>query len=129
MGIFDWLFRGAVEVERVSEPVVNYHPLPVGAPLVDEMAVRQLEALVNVPGSLKIITAEVRPELREDAGNPRSLAREGVDLRNPATFVIHDVVRLEGPDDKGRYTACSAEGDWTVGLSSALLKRLQEWHG
>lgn len=114
-----------------------------------ELAVAQLKALLKVPGALRIITNEVRPELRRDPGDANSpldpakldavpgepedakdAAREalrvGTYLRRPSTFVIHDVVRLEGPNDKGQYTAWTAEGDACMGQPEALLARLQE---
>ena len=91
-----------------------------------ELAEGQLKALVRVPGALRIITAEVHPDHREDRDDPRSRAKEGTNLAHHSAYVVHDVVRLEGPDDQGRWTAYSAEGDWTRGLPDALLNRLTE---
>jgi hypothetical protein len=90
-------------------------------------ALTDLRKLLKQPGHLKIITNEVRPSLRVAQKDPRSPAKDGVDLTTPASFVCHDVVDLEGPDDKGRYLARSAEGDWTLGYPTALLARLQQW--
>lgn len=94
-----------------------------------EQAIEQLKKLVKRRGALRIITAEVRPELRVDADDPRSPAREGVDLRRPATFVIHDVVAVQGPTERGRYIAVTAEGDRCEGQPEALLARLTEASG
>ena len=108
-----------------------------------ELALAELEALVKVPGALKIITSEIRPELRQDPDDPRSPVREDVApeggeegfvradelLRSPATFVLHDVTRLEASAHLGMVRAHSAEGDWTEGRPTALLKRLREWRG
>jgi hypothetical protein len=91
-----------------------------------ELAEAQLKALVKVPGALRIITAEVHPDHREDRDDPRSRAKEGVNLAHHSAFVVHDVVTLDGPDAQGRWTASSAEGDWTRGLADALLSRLTE---
>ncbi|RJQ04810.1 MAG: hypothetical protein C4551_10040 [Bacillota bacterium] len=101
----------------------------------EQLAVAQLEALVKVPGSLKVITNEVRPDLRKDPADPRSPIRDDVLEADPAalkkvgTFVLHDVVRLEGPTHRGTYVASTAEGDWCEGYPADLLKRLQEWAG
>lgn len=92
------------------------------------LAVQQLEALSSIPGALKIITNEVQPDLREDRKDRRSAAKADVDLHRPDSFVCHDVVRIEGPDHRGLYTAFSAEGDWCRGEEKALLARLQEWN-
>lgn len=100
--------------------------------MTNEQAVAQLEALVDVPGSLRVITNEVRPDLREDpdaAGSPIRadvLESDPHTLKRPSTFVIHDVVRLEGPDARGRMIAHTAEGDWTLGYPVDLLARLLE---
>jgi hypothetical protein len=99
----------------------------------DAVAVQELEALVQVPHALRIITNEVHPDLRMDATDPRSeahpakLAEDPMLLTKTTSFVIHDVVRLEGPNERGQYTAYSAEGDYTTGQPAALLKRLREW--
>lgn len=95
-----------------------------------ELARAQLKALARVPGALKVITSEIRPELRHDRTDPRSPLHPKHDeslLLSPATMVCHDVTKLEGPDDRGRMVAHTAEGDWTSGLPAALLRRLQEW--
>lgn len=92
----------------------------------NERAIASLEALAKIPGALRVITNEVRPELREDRKEARSAAKEDVDLRDHATFVIHDVVAIEGPNEKGCYTATTAEGDWCMGYPVDLLNRLTE---
>jgi len=84
----------------------------------DDAAVAELHELAKTPGALKIITNQVNPE-----------AGENPDPYKIASFIWHDVVQVVGPDDKGRCTAFSAEGDWTAGYPSALLARLQQWQG
>lgn len=101
-----------------------------------EMALAQLEALLAVPGALKVITNEVRPELRADRTDARSPLREavvdGVALASrPDTFVLHDVTRLEAAPgaagENGQYVAYTDEGDYCQGQPAALLARLTEW--
>jgi len=82
----------------------------------DDTAVAELEALLAIPGALKIITNEPNPDAPDNA-----------DLRLPSSFVCHDVTGITGPDERGRYLASSAEGDWTLGYPSALLSRLRQW--
>jgi hypothetical protein len=90
-------------------------------------ALLALRKLLREHGALKIITSEVRPSLRQNAKDPSSPAKDDTDLSTPRAYVCHAVVDLEGPDEKGRYRARSAEGDWTVGYPPALLVRLQQW--
>lgn len=90
-------------------------------------ALTELRKLLKEHGALQIITNEVEPRLRVHSRDPRSEAKDGVDLTDPRTFVCHAVVELEGPDDQGCYRAVSAEGDWTLGYPSSLLARLQQW--
>lgn len=101
-----------------------------------DLAIAQLEALTKIPGGLKVITNEVRPDLRADATDPNSPLREavvdGVDLaRRPDSYVLHDVTRIElaggAPGEGGQYVAYTAEGDYCQGQPEALLVRLQEW--
>jgi hypothetical protein len=80
-----------------------------------ELAIAQLEALARVPGALRIITNQPDP------------AGTGQDDVDPAHWIMHDVVRLEGPNHRGQYTAHSLEGDWCQGQPEALLARLQQW--
>lgn len=82
----------------------------------DALALEELQALLNTPGELKIITNEPRTDLKR-----------GLDTRSASAYVCHDVVALDGPNDQGRYVAHSAEGDWTMGYPAALLSRLQQW--
>ncbi len=103
----------------------------------DVLAVAQLTALAKVPGALRIITSEIRSDLRRDPADPRSpiradvLAADPRALKKVSTFVLHDVVRVEGPDRNGLYRAWSGATppDWTVGKPADLLRRLQEWQG
>lgn len=101
-----------------------------------DLAVAQLEALLAVPGALKVITNEVRPELRADRKDPNSPLKDpvvdGVDLAKRAdSFVQHDVTRVEpaggAPGENGQYVAYTDEGDYCQGQPQALLVRLQEW--
>lgn len=80
----------------------------------DEIALVQLQALVGLPGALRIITNEVADESRDE--------------RDPLRFVAHDVVSIEGPTPAGTYVVRSAEGDWCEGKPAALLKRLREYN-
>jgi hypothetical protein len=89
-------------------------------------AVDRLERLLKTGGELFIITGEVHPDHRQDKADPRSPAKEGVNLALHSAYVVHEVVRLEGPDARGRMVAYSAEGDWTAGMPEALLDRLRE---
>lgn len=98
-----------------------------------EQAITELEALVQVPGALRIITnghacgGGLHPTIPPfDAAVCAAFAYP---LTDPRHFVIHAVVRLEGPDAKGQYTAHSAERDYTLGQPDALLTRLREWRG
>jgi hypothetical protein len=96
----------------------------------EDTTVEELKALVRIPGALRIITNEVKPELREDRDNPASPAGGDADLTNPATFVTHHVTDVAGPDERGRYLATSDEGAWVTGYPDALLARLRQWrHG
>lgn len=102
-----------------------------------DQAIAQLEALLTVPGALKVITNEVQPALRADKTDPRSPFREDVladapnAAKSAASFVCHDVVRLEeargAAGENGQYVAYTAEGDYCQGQPEALLVRLQEW--
>ena len=99
-----------------------------------DLAIAQLNALAAVPGALRIITSEVRPDLREDPRNPRShvrtelLAQLPDLLHNRRSFVAHDVRELRGPNPNGEFMAVSAEGDLCIGQPGGLLQRLTEWN-
>lgn len=110
---------------------------PRGAVVDDALALRILRHLVGrQPGALRIITA--RPSDKGEAwlehmalGRP-ALAAQLPDptysnpQADPALWVVHDVVRLEGPDREGYYQAISAQGDRCKGAPLALLRRLTE---
>lgn len=94
-------------------------------------AIAELEALVKLPGSLKIITNIPDPA--------------GADLptEHPKHNVHHDVVEIaEWENHNGQYIARSAEYnakdygyddrmtfDYITGQPDALLVRLREWRG
>jgi hypothetical protein len=82
----------------------------------EELAIKQLKVLVKTSGSLKIITNE-----------PRTDKEANADLRSVNHWVLHDVIIIDGPDDRGRMTAHSKEGDWCMGFPIPLLRRLTEW--
>lgn len=95
-----------------------------------DLAIAQLEALAGVPGALRVITNEhacgggKHPDI---AGfDPAACEAYEYSLKDPRHFVIHDVVRLEGPNHRGQYTAYTDEGDYTIGQPEALLARLLE---
>lgn len=103
----------------------------------DAMALRILLHLVEKqPGALKIITAT--PSDKGEAWLEHMAAGRGVlaaaladpsytnPQADPALWVAHDVVRLEGPTREGYYRAFSREGDICKGLPLALLRRLTE---
>ncbi|KKN26267.1 hypothetical protein LCGC14_0876420 [marine sediment metagenome] len=84
-------------------------------------AIKELK-LAGEQGALRIITNECASKSCNASGH-----NEGrYNLRDPRHFVIHDVVRLEGPNHRGQFKAHSAEGDWCQGQPEALLPRLLE---
>jgi hypothetical protein len=47
---------------------------------------------------------------------------------DPRHFMCHEVERIVGPDDKGRYMCISDTGNcWTQGYEPDLIKRLTEY--
>jgi hypothetical protein len=90
-------------------------------------AVQQLQALVEVPGALQIITNE-HAHANGKNPSPEDCERAEATLDQPAHFVCHDVVEIEDAGG-GLYRAKTAEGDWTVGKPSDLLRRLQQAGG
>lgn len=92
--------------------------------MAESTAVDQLNALVQIPGALKVITNE------HDHANglhptPEDCAAVETTLDQPAHFVCHDVITVEDTGG-GLYRALTDEGDWTVGYPDDLLKRLQQ---
>ncbi|KKM82273.1 hypothetical protein LCGC14_1321220 [marine sediment metagenome] len=87
-----------------------------------DATVKSLKALAQEPGALRIITNECASKSCNASGHNESLFK----LTDPRHFVIHDVVRLEGPNHRGQFKAHSAEGDWCQGQPEALLPRLLE---
>lgn len=90
-------------------------------------------SLTATPGFLKVITDEVRSDLRVDVADARSVVRDDVlaadanIMRKPDTFVLHDVVAIEPhPVKAGLYRASTAEGDFVDGSPKALWDRLTE---
>lgn len=47
-------------------------------------------------------------------------------LLSPYHFERRQVVRIEGPDGKGRYAGYTDDGSFTMGYPAALLKRLTQ---
>lgn len=95
-----------------------------------EQAIIELQALVQVPGALRIITNIPDPDGAE------------LPVQDPRHWVQHPVERLDGPNAKGLYTAVSGEynaaeygyndrltHDECTGQPEALLMRLREWRG
>jgi hypothetical protein len=110
----------------------------------NDKAVEALTALVQVPGALRIITSEHACGGSHDTGkfkgdrpvvdNPTTPEeKEACDafefnMKHPNHFVIKDVVRLVGPNDRGTLRAYTADDvDYCEGRPPAVLKRLQEW--
>lgn len=89
----------------------------------DETALKMLKFLLKEGGHLKIVTAE-----RSDVPEAELVPRGGNNnpLADPRAFVLHDVVKIEGPDHNGDYVAYSEEGDHTHGRAGPLLRRLTE---
>lgn len=90
--------------------------------------------LTATPGFLKVITNEIRSDLRVDSADARSAIRQdALDgdanlLRRPDTYVIHDVVALEPhPVMENMFRAITAEGDFVDGSPKALYDRLTEY--
>ena len=83
----------------------------------EDIALTQLDALSKIPGALQIITAE-----HDHQGDCSTSQYE---LSDPLHFVCHNVITVEVLEN-GLVKATSAEGDWTVGNSSDVLKRLQQ---
>ena len=102
----------------------------------EDIAVQELLSLAQIPGALRIITSVHRCGGEEKVGTgfipgtPEELAACAAfehGLGDPRHFVVHDVVAIDGPDDRGRYTARSAEDeDWCMGYADALVARLRE---
>lgn len=109
-----------------------------------ELAIAQINALIKVPGALKIITAEhacgipavVGEAFPTDPAHQKACeafaAKEAdaqgrpLDLQHPKHFVLHDVVAIEELAG-GIVRASTKEGDWTEGKAMAVLNRLQQW--
>ncbi len=85
-------------------------------------AIKTLKDLVHEPGALRIITNECASQKCNASGHDQGVHT----LRDPRHFIIHEVVRLEGPNHRGQFKAYSKEGDWCQGQPEALLSRLLE---
>ena len=85
-------------------------------------AIKELKALVRKRGTLRIITNECASKSCNASGHNEGL----YNLRDPRHFIIHDVVRLEGPNHHGQFRAYSKAKDWCQGQPEALLSRLLE---
>jgi len=95
-----------------------------------EQALKELTALLEVPGALRQITSE------HACGAGTHEAAPGFDqptcdafefsVRDARHFVIHDVTEIEGPDEKGRVRAITAEGDWRYGYPADVLRALRK---
>ena len=108
----------------------------------ESIAKAELEALVKVPGALKIITnmhacgGGIHPSF--PGFRESRCVRATFPMSDPRHFVLHDVASLEFSDHGGvscvrAYSAMyeAPDGrktrDWTEGRSADVLKRLQEW--
>lgn len=97
----------------------------------DDVALAQLEALVKIPGSLRIITVDHICGGGRHPGDPGFDNQKCDSFAFPLTdhrhFRKEDVLRIEGPNHRGQYTAFS-ENARTVSFDgpAALLHRLLE---
>ena len=101
----------------------------------NDKSLEELQALLKIPGARRVITnahacgpdgqdgASYIPRTEEELADCEA---HELPLTHPHHFVCHDVVRLEGPNEKGQVTAYTAEGDWCSGQPDALLRRLRE---
>lgn len=101
--------------------------------LTNTQATELLKTLLERKGILRVVTSEVKPDLRIDSKNARSGPdpKKNVDLRDPATWVLHDVVSVEPhPVRKTHLVASTAEGDTVESYDGpqAMLVRLIEWN-
>jgi len=86
--------------------------------------------MAKMPGTLKIITnahtcgVDLVPR---DTADLMLCAQYQYPVTDPRHFVLHDVVKLESREDKGRVRVYSAEGDYTEGKPEAVLSRLRQW--
>ncbi len=96
----------------------------------NRQAILQLEALVLVPGALRIITnmhacgGGVHPDGSRGPFDEEKCAKFKHPLTNSRHFVVHDVVRVEGPNHRKEYRAFTEEGDHCTGQPVAVLRRL-----
>jgi len=94
-------------------------------------ALKELLALLAVPGALRDITSEHACGAGTHEGAP-GFDKEVCDafehkLNDPLHFVIHDVVRIEGPDEKGRVKSFTADDvDWRYGYPEDVLGALRQ---
>ena len=97
-----------------------------------KQAILQLEALVIVPGALRIITNEhacgggVHPDGAHGKFDQKKCEGFEHNKKDVRHFVIHDVVRVEGPNHRSEYRAFTEDGDHCTGQPEALLARLLE---
>lgn len=99
----------------------------------DKQATELLDSLLKRKGVLKVITSEVLPKLRLDSKDARSSPdpAKNVDLRDPASWVQHDVVSVAPHRVRTSHlVARTAEGDHVESYDGpmALLVRLLEWN-
>jgi hypothetical protein len=102
--------------------------VPAVAFYTDDQAAMLLARYLATPGELRVITNEHRCGVkipRTDA-EIAACATFPFPLTSHEHFVVNDVVSIEGPDGKGRYTAFTNEGDRCIGYRPALLARLRE---
>lgn len=81
----------------------------------NDYALNELIALVKIPGALKVIT-----------GIPSENATF-LGPWHPYGYILNDVIKIKGPDQKGRYRAITAEKDFCIGKPIDLLQRLTEY--
>jgi hypothetical protein len=84
----------------------------------EQVQVDSLHALSKIKGALQVITNE--------CAHKGPCEKFDLPRTHPRHFVIHDVTRLEGPNDRGQYIAHTKQGDYCMGQPDALLRRLTE---
>ena len=104
-------------------------------PKESSQALQEIKALLEVKGSLLIITAEhacgSSPRGPADDKEQKTCDGYGYPTTHPQHFVIHEAVRLQEklPATPKQIRVYSKEGDYTQGRPAAVLRRLRKAGG